>query len=65
MIAPFDIFMVYSSDGMVWIEAVAELEAAKARVAVLMLVKPCEYLISPKKQGRKFQSNPLDLHRER
>ncbi len=34
MVAPFDIFRVDEPDGMLWIEAAAELEAAKTRVAV-------------------------------
>ncbi len=60
MIAPFDIFRVDEADGMSWIEAVAELEAAKARVAALMQVKPCEYLIFSQKTGNKISIKPTN-----
>jgi hypothetical protein len=44
-IAPFDLFRVDEPDGMLWIEAAAELEAAKARVGALMQTTPCECLM--------------------
>ena len=61
MIAPFDIFRVDAPDGMLWIEAVAELEAAKARVTALMQVKPGEYLIFSQKTGRKISIRPPNV----
>jgi hypothetical protein len=54
MIAPFDIFRVDEPDGMLWIEAAAELEAAKARVGALMQTTQCEYLIFSQKTGHKI-----------
>lgn len=60
MIAPFDIFMVETPDGMLWIEAVAELESAKARVAELMQAKPREYLIFSQQTGRKISIKPTN-----
>ena len=61
MIAPFDIFRVDAPDDMVWIEAVAEPEAAKARVAALMQVKPCEYLIFSQKTGNRISIKPTKI----
>jgi len=60
MIAPFDIFRVDEADGMSWIEAVAELEAAKARVAALMQTTPCEYLIFSQTTGHKISFKPTN-----
>lgn len=47
---------------MLWIEAVPELEAAKARVATLMQTTPCEYLIFSQKTGHKISINPTDVY---
>jgi hypothetical protein len=55
---PFDIFRVDAPDGMLWIEAAADLDIAKARVAVLMLVKSCEYLIFSQRTGRTISIKP-------
>jgi hypothetical protein len=60
MIAPFDIFRVEAPNGMLWIEAVPEVEAAKARVAMLMQTTPCEYLIFSQKTGHKISIKPTD-----
>jgi hypothetical protein len=43
---------------MLWIEAAADLDIAKARVAVLMLVKPSEYLIFSQRTGHKISIKP-------
>jgi hypothetical protein len=51
MITPFDIFRFDISNEMLWIEAVADLEIAKPRVAELMQAKPCESLIFSQKTG--------------
>ena len=61
MNAPFDIFRVDAPDDMVWIEAVAEPEAANARVAALMQVKPCEYLILSQKTGNRISIKPSKI----
>jgi hypothetical protein len=58
MIAPFEIFRFDISNEMLWIEAVADLEIAKARVAELMQAKPCEYLIFSQKTGYKISIKP-------
>jgi hypothetical protein len=42
------------SNEMLWIEAVADLEIAKARVAELMQTNPCEYLMFFQKTGYKI-----------
>ena len=60
MVAPFDIFRVDEPDGMLWIEAAAELEAAKARVAALMQTTACEYLIFSQKTGHKISIKPTN-----
>ena len=60
VIAPFDIFRVDAPGDMLWIEAVAELDAAKARVAALMQAKPCEYLIFSQKTGHKISIKPTN-----
>jgi hypothetical protein len=58
MIAPFDIFRLNAPDDMWWIEAAADLDIAKSRVAVLMLEKPCEYLIFSQVTGHKISIKP-------
>jgi hypothetical protein len=45
---------------MLWIEAAAELEGAKARVAALMQTTPCEYLIFSQKTGHKILIKPTN-----
>ena len=60
MVAPFDIFKVDEPDGMLWIEAAAELEVAKARVAALMRATPCEYLIFSQQTGHKISIKPTN-----
>jgi len=45
---------------MLWIEAVAELEGAKARVAAWMQTTPCEYLILSQKAGHKISIKPTN-----
>ena len=61
MVAPFDIFRVDTPGEMLWIEAVAELESAKARVAALMQAKPGEYMIFSQKTGHKISIKPTDV----
>jgi hypothetical protein len=58
VIPPFGIFRFDISNEMLWIEAVADLGIAKARLAALMQAKPCEYLIFSQKTGHKFPSSP-------
>ena len=65
MITPFDIFRFDISNEMLWIEAVADLGIAKARVTALMQAKPCEYLIFSQKTGQKISIKPTDGNRER
>jgi hypothetical protein len=60
MVAPFDIFKVEAPGEMLWIEAAAELDAAKARVAALMQTTPCEYLIFSQKTGNKISIKPTN-----
>ena len=60
MVAPFDIFRADGPGGILWIEAVAELEAAKARVGALMQTTPCEYLIFSQKTGHKISIKPTN-----
>jgi hypothetical protein len=43
---------------MLWIEAAADFDIAKARVAVLMLIKPSEYLIFSQRTGHKISIKP-------
>ena len=48
-----------------WIEAVADLGIAKARVAALMQAQPCEYLIFSQKTGHKISIKSTDGNRQR
>jgi len=65
MITPFDILECDRSNEMLWIEAVSDLEIAKARVAELMQAKPCEYLIFSQKTGQEISIEPTDGNRQR
>jgi hypothetical protein len=65
MITPIGTFRFDTSIEMLWIEAVADLGIAKARVAALMQAKPCEYLIFSQKTGQKISIKPTDGNRER
>jgi hypothetical protein len=57
---PFDIFRISESDGVIWLEACADLEAAKARVAELMQARPCEYMIFSQTTQHKLSIKPSD-----
>ena len=57
MIPPFDIFKVESS-GLRWMESVADLERARARVKVLAASSPGEYIILNQKTGEKISIKP-------
>ena len=63
MIAPFDIFRFDTSNEMLWIEAAADLDWAKTRVAALMQAEPCEYLIFSQTTGQKISIKPTDGNR--
>jgi hypothetical protein len=65
VITPFDFFGFDISNEMLWIEAVADLDIAKARVTALMQAKPCEYLIFSQKTGQKISIKPTDGNRRR
>jgi hypothetical protein len=54
MITPLGIFGFGISNEMLWIEAAADLETAKGRVAELMQANPCEYLIFSQQTGQKI-----------
>jgi hypothetical protein len=57
MVPPFDIFRVADGDP-IWVEAIATLDAAKARVRELMMDVPCEYLIFSHVTGNKISIKP-------
>ena len=57
MIPPFDILRV-DGGGLRWMQASATLEDAKARVAELMKVQRCEYLIISQQTGHKISIKP-------
>ena len=65
MITRFYIFRFDISNEMLWIEAVADLDIAKARVAALTQATPCEYLIFSQKTGHKISIKPTDGNRQR
>jgi hypothetical protein len=65
IVARFDIFRSDISNEMLWIEAVADLDIAKARAAALMQAKPCEYLIFSQQTGHKISIKPSDGNRQR
>jgi hypothetical protein len=54
---PFDIFKLESS-GLRWMEAVADLERAKARVKTLPASSPGEYVILNQKTAEKISIKP-------
>jgi len=54
MTLPFDIFQSETSGSVRWLEAVATLEEAKARVQELAVRSPCEFLIFSQKTGMKL-----------
>jgi CheY-like chemotaxis protein len=53
MLPPFDIFKVEGTE-LRWMEAVADLDRAKARVKMLSASSPGEYLIADQKTGQKI-----------
>jgi hypothetical protein len=57
VVPPFDIFRVSDGDP-IWVEAIATLDAAKARVQELMTDLPCEYLIFSHVTGNKISIKP-------
>src|SRR3979411_3497250 len=57
MIPPFDIFKVDSS-GLRWLEAVADLDTAKARLSIVAAAPPCEYVILNQMTGEKISIQP-------
>ena len=57
MLPPFDIFKVESS-GLCWMEAVSDLQRAKARVKVLAASSPGEYVILNQNTGEKISIKP-------
>ena len=65
VITSFGIFGFEASNEILWIEAVADLGIAKARVAELMQAKPCEYLIFSQKTGHEISIEPTDGNRQR
>jgi hypothetical protein len=65
VITPFGILWFDISNEMLWIEAVADLGIAKARVTALMQAKPCEYLIFSQKTGQEISIEPTDGNRQR
>ena len=65
MIASFGLLTLDISNERLWIEAVADLGIAKARVTALMQAEPCEYLIFSQKTGQKISIKPTDGNRER
>lgn len=54
MVPPFDIFRVGNDGSVVWLEAVNDLETAKARVTLLAPSAPGEYLIFSQKTGEQI-----------
>jgi hypothetical protein len=65
VITSFGILTFDTSNETLWIEAVADLGIAKARVTALMQANPCEYLIFSQKTGQKISIKPTDGNRER
>ena len=54
MNAPFDIFRTETNGGVLWIESVATLEDAQARVQELGMRSPGEYLLFNQETGNKL-----------
>jgi hypothetical protein len=58
MAPSLDIFKISGGD-VIWHDAVATLEAAKARIRKFALSSPGEYFILDQKTGRRFFVTPL------
>jgi hypothetical protein len=58
MIAPFDLFRTQDDGSVKWLGVCADLEAAKARVIELSLVKPGEYFIYSQTSEQKLFIKP-------
>ena len=54
MIAPFDIFKTDRHGDLLWLEAVSDLDTAKARVRELGASSPGKYMILSQKTGNKL-----------
>lgn len=54
MIAPFDIFKTEADGQVLWVEAVPDLETAKARVQAMGLASPGRYMILSQKTGNRL-----------
>lgn len=60
MVPPFEIFRTIQGE-LLWVEAAATLDAAKARVKEVMRAQPAEYLILSRRTGHKIFLRPGDL----
>jgi hypothetical protein len=54
MIAPFDIFKTEIDGDILWLEAVPDLDTAKARVREMGSTSPGKYMILSQKTGNKL-----------
>ena len=54
MIAPFDIFRTEENGDLLWLEAVPDLETAKARVQAMGTLAPGRYMILSQRTGNKL-----------
>jgi hypothetical protein len=63
MVTSLDIFKI-SGGGVLWRDAVATLETAKARIRQFVLSSPGEYFILDQKTGQRFFVTPLGSQSE-
>ena len=54
MVPPFDIFRVEKDGSLIWCEAAATLEIAKARVEGMAAARPSQYVIYSQKTGHRL-----------
>ena len=58
MVPPFDIFRVEKDGSLIWCEAAATLELAKARVEAMAASKAAQYVIYSQKTGHRVIIKP-------
>jgi hypothetical protein len=58
MLVPIDIFKLEAADKVIWMATADNVQAATAKIAELMKVSPCDYLISNTETHRTLLVRP-------
>jgi hypothetical protein len=64
MVPSLDIFEIDTGGSVLWRDAVATLETAKARIQILALSSPGHYFILNQKTGQRISVTPLGSQNE-